>query len=74
MKMESMLQLPFQALISGNIQLLDPDTHDLKIISHRSALVGGWISDTGKEKEPAGSALERGEHVIVEDVEQSPNF
>jgi PAS domain S-box-containing protein len=60
----------------GNIQLLDPDTHDLKIVAYRG-YPDWWLdfwSTVSKGKGTCGTALERGERVIVEDVEQSPIF
>lgn len=60
----------------GNIQMLDPDTADLKIIAHRG-YPSWWLdfwSSVSKGKGTCGTALERGERVIVEDVEQSPIF
>jgi signal transduction histidine kinase len=60
----------------GNIQLLDPETHDLKIVAYRG-YPGWWLdfwSTVSKGKGTCGTALERGERVIVEDVEQSSIF
>jgi PAS domain S-box-containing protein len=60
----------------GNIQLLDPDTQDLKIVAYRG-YPAWWLdfwSTVSKGKGTCGTALERGERVIVEDVEQSPIF
>jgi signal transduction histidine kinase/PAS domain-containing protein len=60
----------------GNIQLLDPDTQDLKIVAYRG-YPAWWLdfwSTVSKGKGTCGTALERGERVIVEDVEQSSIF
>ncbi|MFB3886066.1 MAG: GAF domain-containing protein [Thermodesulfobacteriota bacterium] len=60
----------------GNIQLLDSKSSDLKIAAHRG-FPEWWLDfwDSVCEGQGAcGTALERGERVIVEDVEQSPIF
>ncbi len=60
----------------GNIQLLDPDTGDLRIAAHRGFpqwWLDFWDSVTAGHG-VCGTALARGERVIVEDVEQSPIF
>jgi two-component system CheB/CheR fusion protein len=60
----------------GNIQLLDPKSSDLQIRGQRG--FPQWWLDfwerTSKGHGVCGTALERGERVIVEDVEQSPIF
>ena len=60
----------------GNIQLLEPETSDLKIVAQQG-FPQWWIdfwSTVAKGRGTCGTALERGERVIVEDVEQSPIF
>jgi PAS domain S-box-containing protein len=60
----------------GIIQLLDPKTSDLRIVGHRG-LPLWWLNfwdKTSKGHGVRGGALERGERVIVEDVEHSPIF
>lgn len=60
----------------GNIQLLDPDSGDLKIVA-QCGFPQWWIDfwdSVYKGRGACGTALERGERVIVEDVEQSPIF
>ncbi len=60
----------------GNIQLRDPASGDLRIKAHRG-LPQWWLDfwDAVQQGQGAcGTALERGERVIVEDVEQSPIF
>jgi PAS domain S-box-containing protein len=60
----------------GNIQLLDTATGDLRIVAQRG-FPQWWLDywDAVAEGQGAcGTALERGEPVIVEDVEHSPIF
>jgi two-component system CheB/CheR fusion protein len=60
----------------GNIQLLDPKSSDLRIVGQRG-LPGWWLDyweRVAKGQGTCGTALERGERVIVEDLEQSPIF
>ena len=60
----------------GNIQLLDAKSSDLKIRAHRG-LPQWWLDfwdRTHLGQGACGTALGRGERVIVEDVEQSPIF
>ncbi|MCP5522968.1 MAG: PAS domain S-box protein [Verrucomicrobiales bacterium] len=60
----------------GNLQLLDPVSGDLKIEAQRgfpSAWLDFW-SSVARGHGCCGTALERGERVIIEDVEQSPVF
>ena len=60
----------------GNIQLLDPDSGDLRIVAQRG-FPQGWVEFwdcVSKGQGVCGTALDRGERVIVEDVEQSPIF
>jgi signal transduction histidine kinase len=60
----------------GNIQLLDPGTKDLKIVAYRG-FPAWWIdfwNGVSKGKGSCGTALERGERIIVEDVEKSSLF
>ncbi|MFO1399171.1 MAG: ATP-binding protein [Burkholderiales bacterium] len=60
----------------GNVQLLDPVNGDLRIVAQRGFpqwWLDFWASVT-KGQGSCGTALERGERVIVEDVEQSPIF
>jgi PAS domain S-box-containing protein len=60
----------------GNIQLLDPESSDLKIVAQRG-FPDWWLefwNTVSKGHGVCGTALERGERVIVEDVERSPIF
>jgi PAS domain S-box-containing protein len=60
----------------GNIQILDPESSDLKIVAQRG-FPNWWIefwNSVSKGRGSCGTALERGERVIVEDIEQSPIF
>jgi len=60
----------------GNIQLLDAESKDLKIVAHRG-FPDWWLefwNSVSKGQGVCGTALERGERVIVEDVERSPIF
>jgi two-component system, chemotaxis family, CheB/CheR fusion protein len=60
----------------GNIQLLDKESSDLHIVGQRG-FPQWWIdfwNTTAKGKGSCGTALERRERVIVEDVEKSPIF
>jgi len=60
----------------GNIQLLDSTTGDLRIVAQRG-FPSWWLdfwNAAGKGQGSCGIALERGERVIVEDVERSPLF
>ncbi|WP_424363356.1 PAS domain S-box protein [Methylocystis parvus] len=60
----------------GNIQLLDPVTGDLRIVAHRG-FPPWWIEywdAVAKGKGACGTALERKERVIVEDVERDSIF
>ncbi|MCB0168739.1 MAG: PAS domain S-box protein [Anaerolineae bacterium] len=60
----------------GNIQMLNQTSGDLQIVAHRgfpSSWIAFWNSVT-KGKGVCGTALELGERIIVEDVEQSPLF
>jgi PAS domain S-box-containing protein len=60
----------------GNIQLLDPATGDLRIVAHRG-FPPWWLdfwNSVSKGKGSCGTALERGERVMVQDIEQSPIF
>jgi PAS domain S-box-containing protein len=60
----------------GTIQLLDPKSSDLRIVGQRG--FPQWWLDfwdrTCNGQGVCGTALERGERVIVEDVEESPIF
>ena len=60
----------------GNIQMLDPESSELKIVAQRG--FSEWWLDfwnhVGEGQGACGTALRRGERVIVEDVEQSPIF
>src|SRR5262245_29383311 len=54
----------------GNIQLIDPDSGDLRIVVHRG-FPEWWLrywEGVTKGKGACGSALEQGKRVIVEDV------
>jgi PAS domain S-box-containing protein len=60
----------------GNIQLLDKEPSVLRIVGQRG-FPQWWLDfwgETSKGQGVCGTALERGERVIVEDVEQSPLF
>ncbi len=60
----------------GNIQLLDPERGDLRIAA-QSGFPPWWIDFWDRVSEGqgvCGTALQQGERVIVEDVEQSPIF
>ncbi len=60
----------------GNIQLLDPESFRLRIVAHRG-FPNWWIdfwNNVSEGRGVCGTALKRGERVIVEDVEQSPIF
>jgi len=60
----------------GNIQLVDPLSSDLRIVAQRN-FPEWWIdfwNTAGRGQGACGTALQRGERVIIEDVEQSPVF
>jgi PAS domain S-box-containing protein len=60
----------------GNIQLLDPTSSHLRIVAHRG-FPQWWIEYwqmVAEGRGSCGTALARGEHVVVEDVEQSEIF
>jgi PAS domain S-box-containing protein len=60
----------------GNIQILDPRTSELAIAAQRGFPVW-WLAfwdSVAPGQGTRGTALERGERVIIEDVEQSPRF
>jgi len=60
----------------GNIQLLDPKSSDLRIVTHRG-FPQWWVdfwNQVSKGQGTCGTALEQRARVIVEDVEQSPIF
>jgi len=60
----------------GNIQLVDAGSSDLKIAAQRG-FPQSWIdywNTVSKGRGTCGTALETGERIIVEDVEQSPIF
>ena len=60
----------------GNIQLLDPMSSRLKIAAQRG-FPQWWIDFWGVVPEgqgACGTALKRGERIIIEDIEQSPVF
>lgn len=60
----------------GNIQLLAPATGELRIVAHRG-FPQWWLDfwDTvARGQGVCGTALERGERVIIENVETSPIF
>jgi len=60
----------------GNIQLLDTNTSDLRIMGQRG--FPQWWLDfwevTSKGRGTCGTALQLGKRLIVEDIEQSPIF
>jgi PAS domain S-box-containing protein len=60
----------------GSVQIIDPDTKDLRIVTHRG-FPAWWVDYWNKA--PAGhgacgTALRNGQRVIVEDVEKSSIF
>lgn len=60
----------------GNIQLLDAGTSSLRIVAQRG-FPKWWVdfwNGFAAGQGACGTALERGERVIVEDVERSPIF
>jgi PAS domain S-box-containing protein len=59
----------------GNIQLLDAESSDLQIVAHRG-FPDWWLEfwNSVSRQGVCGTALQRGERVIVEDVERSPIF
>jgi PAS domain S-box-containing protein len=60
----------------GNIQLLNPESPELKIVAYRG-FPKWWLdfwNSVSMGKGTCGTALGRKERVIVEDVEQSPIF
>ena len=60
----------------GNLQLLNPESSDLHIAAQRG-FPTWWLDSwkrAAKGQGTCGTALERGERVIVEDVQQSPIF
>jgi PAS domain S-box-containing protein len=60
----------------GTVQILDAATGDLKIVAHRG-LPDAWLefwNNVSGGRGACGTALQRGERVIVEDVTKSPIF
>jgi len=60
----------------GNVQLVDPPSSDLHIAA-QSGFPEWWIqfwNTVSKGQGACGTAIERGERVVVEDVTTSPNF
>ncbi|WP_422150378.1 PAS domain S-box protein, partial [Methanoregula sp.] len=60
----------------GNIQLIDPELSELRIAAQRG-FPDWWLNywnSVSRGKGTCGTALARGERVIVEDIEQSPIF
>ena len=60
----------------GNMQLLDPKSSDLHIVAQRGFPMW-WLdfwNSVSKGQGACGTALQRRERVIIEDVEQSPIF
>jgi PAS domain S-box-containing protein len=60
----------------GNIQLIYPNSSDLRIVAQRG-FPDWWIdfwNNVAKGQGACGTALERGGRVIIEDVRQSPVF
>lgn len=81
-KLGAMLEAILDAAIAianadfGTIQLLDPVTGDLRIMTQRG-FPRWWLdfwNRTTRGKATCRTAMERGRRVIVEDVEQSPVF
>ena len=70
-----MQQLPLPAPISANT-VVDPVLSDLRIAAQRG-FPDWWLdywNTVSKGKGACGTALSRGERVIIEDIEQSPIF
>ena len=60
----------------GNIQLLDPDTGDLRIVAHRG-FPQWWLDywdNVSAGRGCCGTALEKGQRFIIGDVTTSPVF
>lgn len=60
----------------GSIQLLDPASGDLRIVAHHG-FPDWWVAfwnSVSKGVGSCGTALDRGERVVIEDVTQSPVF
>jgi PAS domain S-box-containing protein len=60
----------------GNVQLLDPATGDLKIVAYRG-FPQDWLNywnSVSKGRGTCGTALAKGERVIIEDITKSPIF
>jgi PAS domain S-box-containing protein len=60
----------------GNMQILDPRTSDLTIVAQRG-FAPWWVefwNSASAGRGVCGTALERGQRVIVEDIEVSPIF
>lgn len=60
----------------GSIQLIDARTGDLQIVAHRG-FAQWWVDywqSVSKGQGTCGTALAKGERIIVEDVERSPIF
>jgi PAS domain S-box-containing protein len=60
----------------GNIQMLDPNSSELRIVAQRG-FPQWWLdywNTVSKGRGTCGTALERLERVIIEDVERSPIF
>ncbi len=60
----------------GNVQLVNPNSSDLTIVAQRG-FPPWWLdfwSTVSRGQGTCGTALERGERVIIEDIEQSPIF
>lgn len=60
----------------GNVQMLDPDAGDLRIVVHRG-FPEPWVkfwSRASKGHGACGTALERKQRVIIDDVARSPAF
>lgn len=68
--------IAFSGADFGNIQLLDPDSSSLRIVAHRG-FPEWWLdywNGVSHGKGSCGTALELGERVVVEDIEQSSIF
>jgi PAS domain S-box-containing protein len=60
----------------GNVQIFDADTQELQIVSHRG-FPDWWLAFWNKVHAGSGvcgTALKRGERIVVENVETSPIF
>jgi signal transduction histidine kinase/DNA-binding response OmpR family regulator len=68
--------MDFSGADFGTIQLVDPDTGDLRLVAHRN--FPSWWTDfwetVAHGEGTCGAAMQSGRRIIVEDVERSPIF